>query len=1163
MKSVTIQEQDFLNAVLEHAGALVVVLDREGRIRRFNRACEKLSGYTFAEVEGKFPWETFLPPEDAAAIRQEAFEARTLDPHASPAKYTNYWVSKTGERYLTQWSNTLLLDTDGKMEFMVCVGTDITDRRQVEQQLRLKDAAIEHALNAIAMAGLDGRLTYVNPTFLKMWGYAYTGEVLGRQASEFWARPEQAAVVIGAMQQHGQWTGALEGRRADGQTFTAELMAVLIRDSTGRPVHMLASFLDITQRQSAENALRKSEQRLREAEQLAHVGAWELDLITNEAWWSDEQYRMNGVTKGGTPPRQEIFLSLVHPDDQVKIRKAFDTLVGNGTFEGDFRIVRPDGEVRHLHGYVKTSYDETGRPVRLTGTNLDITERKRAEAILRQSEAWLRHTQTIANIGSWELDLATDLLKWSDETCRIFGRDPNRYGSNYAMFLDSVHPADREAVDRAYRDAVANHATYDITHRIVSPDGAVRWVQERGETVYDEHGKALRTIGAVQDITERVRNEEAVRTSSQVVSAVLDTMPVLIAYLDTDMNFVRVNAAYAAADQKQPEDFVGKNHFALYPSAENEAIFRRVAETGVPHAARAKPFEYEHNPERGLTHWDWTLTPIKDSAGKVSGLVLSLTNVTDRIQALEAAQHSEQELKKLNESLEARVLERTVEVQRQAQLNETYLNTTLDGFFLVDLTGRIRDANPAFCAMLGYTEAELLRLSVPDIEANENPQDVAAHIEKVLANGYDRFESRHRRKDGSHIEVGITVSLIEIYGEKLLYVFAHDITPRKQAEAMLHEAKENAERANRAKSEFLSRMSHELRTPLNAILGFSQVLEMEKTILPEHQEFAHEIHRAGDHLLNLINELLDLSRIEAGKLAAVIQPLALAPIVSESIQIAQPLMTERQITLFNHGDREARVLADPTRLRQILVNLLSNAAKYNRQGGRITLACAPLEGNRLRVSVADTGQGIPAEKLRNVFKPFERLGAELSTVEGAGIGLALSKQLAELMGASLGVESRHGQGTTFWLDLPAADTAPESMVTPLAPEPAAVGDGATVLYIEDNPANLRLIEALFRRHPHLKLLSAVNGEYGLELARRYQPDTILLDIHLPDMDGYAVLEALKSHPETRNIPVIALSADAMPIDIERGLKAGFVHYLTKPVKVDELLRAVSEISAPH
>jgi PAS domain S-box-containing protein len=827
---------------------------------------------------------------------------------------SNEWLSKQGERYLIEWSNALLRGADGNVEFLVCVGTDVTERRRAAQQLLLKNAALEHALNGIAMADLEGRLRYVNPAFLKLWGYADSGAVLGRLATEFWAQPEQAALVIAALQQHGQWAGALEGLHANGGKIVLELTAVLIRDAAAQPIQMLASFVD-------------------------------------------------------------------------------------------------------------------------------ITARRHSEESLRQSEALLRHTQAISHVGSWVLDHTTDILKWSEETCRIFGRDPNRYGNNYAMFLDAVHPADRDRVDQAYQTAIARHAPYDITHRILRPDGSMRWVQERGETAYDAQGKALRTIGAVQDITERKAAEDALRANNQITAAVLDTTPVLIAYLDPNMNFVRVNRAYAAADHKDPEYFVGKNHFALYPHAENEAIFRRVLATGEPHATHAKPFEYEHNPERGTTHWDWTLTPIKDGKdgnGKVSGLVLSLTNVTDRIEALEAAERSELALMALTESLEARILDRT------------------------------RD---------------------------------------------------------------------------------------------LSLAKESAERANRAKSEFLSRMSHELRTPMNAILGFAQVLELE-SIAPEHKDYIQEIHRAGDHLLELINELLDLSRIETGKLAVLVQPISLQAVLSQALQIMQAMREERQIALLHYCQSEVRVLADATRLRQILVNLLSNAVKYNHAGGRITIACQPQSDAVLRIAVADTGPGIAPEKQHLLFRPFERLGAELSGVEGVGIGLALSKQLAELMGAKIGVDSTPGVGSTFWLDLalvPASMPLTSSTANEYQPPVKESRHKCSVLYVEDNAANLKLVEVLLRRQPDINLITASNGEYGLELARRYQPDAILLDIHLPGMDGYALLDVLQADAATSAIPVLALSADAMPVDVERGLQAGFKRYLTKPIDGKELIAAIREV----
>jgi CheY-like chemotaxis protein len=289
----------------------------------------------------------------------------------------------------------------------------------------------------------------------------------------------------------------------------------------------------------------------------------------------------------------------------------------------------------------------------------------------------------------------------------------------------------------------------------------------------------------------------------------------------------------------------------------------------------------------------------------------------------------------------------------------------------------------------------------------------------------------------------------------------------------------------------------------------------------------------------------------------VIGPVGLAAIVGSALQMTRGLLDQHRISVVNKCAEEVVVLADTTRLRQILVNLLSNAAKYNREGGSVRIDCQPREADLMRVSVTDTGPGIAPEHLPNLFKPFERLGAETTAVEGAGIGLALSQKLAELMGTTLGVATSLGQGSTFWLDIPRAEAATVSAAA--AEALASVGQSRTrVLYVEDNPANLKVVEAMFRHHPDLLLFSAVSGEAGLELARRYLPDVILLDIHLPGMDGYAVLQALQEDPDTRAIPVIALSADAMPIDVERGLAAGFREYLTKPIQLRELMLAVDK-----
>lgn len=380
----------------------------------------------------------------------------------------------------------------------------------------------------------------------------------------------------------------------------------------------------------------------------------------------------------------------------------------------------------------------------------------------------------------------------------------------------------------------------------------------------------------------------------------------------------------------------------------------------------------------------------------------------------------------------------------------------------------------------------------------------------------------------------------------------------RERTAELQQAVQRAENASRAKSEFLSHMSHELRTPMNAILGFAQIIEMSNPT-PQQLKWAGEIRSAGDHLLKMIEDLLDLARIEVGKMTIRIEPLDLEPILAESLALVQPLIDARGLRLVQEVRGVAPpVKADRLRLRQVLVNLLSNAAKYNRDGGTITVRCQH-HGERIRLSVADTGIGMAPEKLARLFQPFERLGAELGQVEGTGIGLALSRQLAELMGATLGVDSRAGFGSEFWIDLPRADAGTAPAGAPVAALPALGEAAFDVLYVEDNPSNVDVISAFLARQANIRLRTAADGAAGLALAKAQRPDIVLLDIHLPGMDGYRVLAELRADAQLRRVPVVALSADAMPHDVQRGLAAGFDRYITKPVDLGELLRVLDEL----
>ncbi len=385
-----------------------------------------------------------------------------------------------------------------------------------------------------------------------------------------------------------------------------------------------------------------------------------------------------------------------------------------------------------------------------------------------------------------------------------------------------------------------------------------------------------------------------------------------------------------------------------------------------------------------------------------------------------------------------------------------------------------------------------------------------------------------------------------------------DITSQVEFQEALKAAKEEAEEANMAKSEFLSRMSHELRTPLNSILGFSQLLKSgaASELNTEQERFIDHVLKAGNHLLDLINEVLDLAKVEAGKLDLSIENVSPDQVIGSCIDLMKPLADNREITICyeekNRGEKEVR--ADFTRLKQVLVNLLSNAVKYNRSKGNVIVDWKMVDDKSIRFSVEDTGFGISKENLEYLFIPFSRFSAEQSDIQGTGIGLTITQKLVQLMGGTLNVESTVGKGSRFWVDLPLSDKTTHSKVSQNTDQKA--GGVMSILYVEDNPVNIELMENILKTWSDIEIISTHTGELGLEIAKAKRPDLVILDINLPGINGITLLKQFKASPTIKAIPIIALSAVAGQKDVERGLEAGFQAYLAKPINVMQTTEAI-------
>ncbi len=947
------------------------------------------------------------------------------------------------------------------------------------------------------------------------------------------------------------------------------------------------------------------DERTIEASRVTHmyevVAVWSLSYPEMEVLFAGPAVeRVYGYPPTAFAQDQELFERVIHPDDRHVLEELKTTLQVSGTAEQEYRIVGPDGQVRWIMGQSILVHDHTEAPARvecvvsdittLKNTQLDLQERLKERGAIRaiwdayshglpqeeflhravecippafrfpdacaaqlviggrhysspgfqetpwqlewdvrmdgevfgtltvvylteqpqadsgpfldeelslleeisswlgfilssdamhaelaENERRLRMSQEYGRIGTWDWDIRTGEVYWSEQSAEWYGYPRREMHTNYEDFVNAVHPDDRDQVQEGLKRCLETGSPYWAVHRTIQSDGSVRWLLEQGDVTYDEQSNPVHMYGTVQDITDRKRDEEEIRRQREFQT--------ILATVATD--FVGVN---------------GSNLDELINTA-----LARIGSFSAVDRAGVLLLSADCSVVSNTHYW------IRPGATP-NGLGV------EQLPVSEVPWFTEQ---------------------------------LVDKRSVVHIP-KVEDLPPEAASDRSVLEAMQMKSALFLPIYNENRMFGTIGFDTV---------TDYRHWTGSEIE-GLTV-LAQIFSSALSTVDAEReiLTLRAQSEA----ARETAEKANKAKTEFISSMSHELRTPLNAILGFGQLLASDGELAPQHADFSREIVSAGNHLTNLVNEVLDLARIDSGRVDLSLEAVSCPEVITETVSLIEPFAQREGIRLITEPYEQLCVIADRVRLKQVLINLLSNAVKYNSPWGSVTVTLA-LESEDVRITVSDTGMGIPEEKRAELFTQYNRLGRERGEIEGSGVGLALSKRLITHMDGTIGADSVPGAGSTFWITLPMTESLclePERYSSDSQRERDTTAEAVTVLYIEDNPASIRLMKTVLSRHGGYDLMTAHTGSLGLEMVELHRPSIVLADVNLPGIDGFEVLRRIRATPWGRDLPVIALSADAMEGAAYRGLEAGFSAYISKPIDVKLLLETLDAVTSAN
>jgi hypothetical protein len=971
---------------------------------------------------------------------------------------------------------------------------------------------------ALALVDREARVDWVNAAFERLTGFE-AALVLGEPLP---------ALLDGPLEPPWPLDGRTERRTLharDGHELTCDVHAA----PAGNDRWML-TLVDRGPSRALEREVERLQSLLEFVQDSAHIGTWERDIRTQQGRWDRHMFRFWGVDpQAGTPSLVDATKATVPQDALLATLTGSHARPGRHTHR--FRMLDTSGHVRRVRAHWEVRTTPDGTPDRVVGLMMDDTETYSLASSLDQAHAQLQLAVDLADLAVWRHDLVANRLFYNDRAFQILGLAPRAEGMSLDEIRALTHPDDVAEASACHLRALVSHGTEDMQVRYLRSDGTWRHVLTRRVTQRDSHGRALAFHGVSLDITEQVERSQRATELLRQLEQVAAASGIGVWRVTPDLQRTEWNAQMYALfeiplDEPPPPlaEWVAR---CVHPD-DRERMYHETRDwmrsSGLPkelaHRVLLADGRVRYVVERGR---------FEPPGGPylITGVTI---DVTERELALLALREA---------------TDRSALATRAAGIGVWEWNVVTDESTWDEQMYRLRGLQPRDGPA---PPMEVMRNAVhPDdraaIEqrlnlAREGPAVMTYEFRIVRPDGVVRWlasRSKTMRNERGQVvrRLGVNWDITE----------AHETAAARQERAL-------ALRESQAKSELLARMSHELRTPMNAVLGFTHLL-LADDVEPgstRHQRLEH-IRSAGEHLLTLINNVLALSRLDGGDRPVAMQVVRLAALVQQTLPLVERLAEQHGVSI-DAAPTALLVRADATWLKQVLLNLLTNAIKYNRHGGHVRIeAQAEADGAAVCLRVIDDGLGMTPEQLALAFEPFNRAGAERKDIEGTGIGLTIVQSLVARMGGRIEVHSVPDQGSTFEIRLDAARPV----------EPAAGVHARRILYIEDNPVNVLIVHELVRRRGDIEFDSAEDGASGVERAIRTVPGLVLIDMQLPDIEGLEVLRRLRAHPVTAALPCIALSANAMPEDIERALQAGFQAYWTKPLDFEVFRVAIDRL----